>query len=105
MSITQEIADKLAQDVIKVAEALDDERIIDEIAQVIGASSPSTEEAFRTACRVRMAETRARRVLAQRLRKAQAEGKVPPPAGSGAAKPAAVAAPGAVAAPAKPAQD
>jgi hypothetical protein len=50
------IADKLALEVIAAAEALDDDRLVNEIAQVLGASSPSTEEAFRTAARVRMAE-------------------------------------------------
>jgi hypothetical protein len=66
------IADKLALEVIAAAEVLDDDRLVNEIAQVLGASSPSTEEAFRTAARVRMAEARARRFLEDRLQKAEA---------------------------------
>ncbi|MEM9756580.1 MAG: hypothetical protein AAF914_11335 [Pseudomonadota bacterium] len=65
--ITEDLADKLAIDVIKAMEKLDDDTLVDEIAQVIGASSPSTEEAFRTAARVRMAEARARKFLTAKL--------------------------------------
>ncbi|MBO6603830.1 MULTISPECIES: hypothetical protein [Paracoccaceae] len=67
MSIVEELADKLAKDTIEAAEALDDDLLINRVAEVIGASSPSTEEAFRTAVRVRMAEARARKYLAEQL--------------------------------------
>ncbi len=72
MSSIPEIADKLALEVIAVAEALDDEGLVNEVAQVLGASSPSTEEAFRTAARVRLAEARARRFIEDRLSRAEA---------------------------------
>jgi len=72
-SIAEELADKLAKDVIEAAEALDDERLVEQIAQTIGASSPTTEELFRTAVRVRTAEARGRRALEARLAKARAE--------------------------------
>ncbi|RMA41909.1 hypothetical protein [Rhodophyticola porphyridii] len=67
MSIVEELADKLAKDTIEAAETLDDDLLINRVAEVIGASSPSTEEAFRTAVRVRMAEARARKYLAEQL--------------------------------------
>jgi hypothetical protein len=54
---------------------LGDDRLVEEIAQVIGASSPTTEELFRTLVRVRMAETRARKLLSSRL--AAAEARLP----------------------------
>lgn len=65
--IAEELADKLAQDTILAADKLGDDRLIEEIARSIGASSPTTEELFRTLVRVRIAEARARKLLEQRL--------------------------------------
>ena len=65
--LIDKVADSLAKDTISAAEKLGDEELVNEMAQVIGSSSPSTEEAFRTAARVRMAEARARRYLAKKL--------------------------------------
>lgn len=61
------LADALAKDTIAAAEKLGDDELVSEVAQVIGATSPSTEEAFRTAARVRMAEARARAYLNKKL--------------------------------------
>jgi hypothetical protein len=72
MSYYADLVDKLAVDVLAAAEELDDERLPETIAQSIGASSPTTEELFRTAIRVRTAEARARRLLADRLAAARA---------------------------------
>lgn len=65
--IAEELADKLALDTIKAAAELGDDRLIEQIAQAVGASSPTTEELFRTAVRVRIAEARARKMLEERL--------------------------------------
>ena len=43
-----------------------DEKIVQEIANILGSSSQTLEEAFLTAVRVRRAETRARKLLAER---------------------------------------
>jgi hypothetical protein len=67
--IAEELADKLARDTIEAAEALGDERLVELIAQTVGASSPTTEELFRTLVRVRVAEARARKVLEARIAK------------------------------------
>ncbi|AHM05310.1 hypothetical protein roselon_03034 [Roseibacterium elongatum DSM 19469] len=66
-AITEALADKLAQDVIKASEETGDEQLIDEIARALGTSSPTTEEMFRTFVRVRLAEQRARRLLARKM--------------------------------------
>ncbi|MDG4648906.1 hypothetical protein P6F26_10665 [Roseibacterium sp. SDUM158017] len=76
-AITEKLADQLAQDVIAAAEAMDDDRLYDEIARALGNSSPTTEELFRTFVRVRLAEKRARRILEQKLAKHR---EAPPPA-------------------------
>ncbi|MDX8352087.1 hypothetical protein [Cognatiyoonia sp. IB215182] len=43
-----------------------DNRIVDEIGEIVGASSQTLQEAFLTAVRVRRAEARARQMLAER---------------------------------------
>jgi hypothetical protein len=63
MSYYADLIDKLAVDVMKAAEEIGDERLPETIAQSIGASSPTTEELFRTAVRIRSAEARARNML------------------------------------------
>ncbi|WP_299924894.1 hypothetical protein [uncultured Pelagimonas sp.] len=63
MSVVEELSDKLAQDVIKAMDALGDEQLPDQVANVLGASSPSSEEIFRAAVRIRLAERRARLFL------------------------------------------
>lgn len=67
MGITEELADQLAQETIDAMERLGDDRLYVEVANAIGASSPTTEEAYLTAVRVRLAVTRARRLLQTKL--------------------------------------
>ncbi len=72
MSILETIADGLAQEALDLEEKLDDPDVIDKIAKQIGATSPTSEEAFKTAVRMRRAERNARRLMAQlRERKSQ----------------------------------
>ncbi|MEM7724255.1 MAG: hypothetical protein AAF376_18070 [Pseudomonadota bacterium] len=67
MGVAEDLADKLAVDAIAAAEKLGDDRLLEEIATAVGASSPTTEELFRTSVRVRIAEARARKMLAAKL--------------------------------------
>lgn len=72
MSILETIADGLAQEALDLEEKLDDPDVIDKIAKQIGATSPTSEEAFKTAIRMRRAERNARRLMSQlRERKSQ----------------------------------
>lgn len=66
-SLLEEIADALARDALRAVEQLGDDNLIAEIARLIGSSSSTTQEAFLTAVRIRMAEGRARKLLAERL--------------------------------------
>lgn len=70
MSVVEDLSDKLAQDVIKAMDALGDETLPDQVAAVLGASSPSSEEIFRAAVRIRLAERRARRFLTEHVQRA-----------------------------------
>lgn len=67
MAITDDIADKLAIAAIKAEEELDDVGLINQVAQLIGASSQTTQEAFLTSVRVRKAEARALKFLEDKL--------------------------------------
>ncbi len=69
MSITEDIADKLALATIEAAEILGDENLVAEVAKVIGASSTTTQEAFMTAYRVRVSQKRAEKFIAAQLAK------------------------------------
>lgn len=69
MSITEDIADRLAQEAIAAAEQLGDDTLIAEVAKVIGAGSTTTQEAFMTAIRVRIAEKRARKFIQDQVAK------------------------------------
>ena len=70
MSVVDDLADKLARDTIKAMDALGDENLPDQVAAVLGASSPSSEEIFRAAVRIRLAERRARNFLNDHVQKA-----------------------------------
>ena len=67
MSVIEDLADKLAADAIEAAEAMDDDKLIMDIANLMGSSSQITEEAFLSAVRGRMAAKRGREMLNQRI--------------------------------------
>ncbi|KUF11450.1 hypothetical protein [Pseudoponticoccus marisrubri] len=70
MSVVDDLADKLARDTIKAMDALGDENLPEQVAKVLGASSPSSEEIFRAAVRIRLAERRARNFLNDHVKRA-----------------------------------
>ncbi len=63
MSMLEEVADGLAKRALEEIERTGDENIEKRIADEIGASSPTLEEAFATAMRIRKAEVRAYKLL------------------------------------------
>ena len=67
MGITEDLADALARDAIEAAEVLEDDLLIEQVAKTLGDSSTTTQEAFLTAVRVRLAEKRARKFLETKL--------------------------------------
>ncbi len=71
MGLAQDLAEKLAIDACAAAITLDDESLPERIAQIVGASSPTTEELYRTAVRVIQAEARARKALEETIAKAE----------------------------------
>lgn len=75
MSVTEDLADALARDVLEAVEMLGDDTLIESIAKTLGTSSSVTQDAFMTAIRVRTAEARARKFLNERLKKAMIDRK------------------------------
>ncbi len=75
MSIVDDLADDLAKDAINVAEALGDPTVLEKISKVLGDTSTTTQEAFLTAVRVRLAEKRARKYIETLQAQAAKSGK------------------------------
>ena len=66
---TENTANELADLALAEAELCGDDKIVDQIGLVLGASSQSLEEAYLTAVRVRRSERRARELLAESVAK------------------------------------
>lgn len=81
MTVAEELADALAKDSIEAAELLGDDKLLNEVAAQLGASSQTTQEAFLTAVRVRLSEKRARSFLQDKLNAYLASQKAKPGAG------------------------
>ncbi len=70
-----DLADKLAADTIKAMDALGEDRLYEQVAKVLGASSQTSEEAYLTSMRIRLAERRARQFLTDHVKEAMAAKK------------------------------
>ena len=68
MSYVENLGEKLARDVLKAQKETGDLNMVQNIGQVLEASSSTLHEAFMTAVRVYDAEERARKTLAQLVR-------------------------------------
>lgn len=65
MQLIEDVADRVAQEVLALVEETGNPDIIEDIKKVIGTSSQTLEESYMTAVRVRRAEKRALEMLAQ----------------------------------------
>jgi hypothetical protein len=77
MGIVEDVADELALESLKIINATGDDAFVKRVADTIGGSSQTMEEAYLTAVRVRRAEQRARAVLKEL--KDQMAQTLPPP--------------------------
>jgi hypothetical protein len=77
MSVLEDMGDALARDVIAAMADLGDERFFDKVSKVLLDASPTMQEAFLTAYRVRVAEARGRAYITAAL-KAKREGREGP---------------------------
>lgn len=67
MGVTEDLADALARDVLAAQDEMGQERFYLEVAKMLATVSPSMEEGFMTAMRVRLAERRAREFLDRKM--------------------------------------
>ncbi|MDA0963219.1 MAG: hypothetical protein O2898_09925 [Proteobacteria bacterium] len=67
MALLNDLADKLAIDVLKVVDKLGDDQLIKDVAKILAASSTPMEEAFLSCARMRQAEQRARAYLREHV--------------------------------------
>lgn len=83
MGVTDDIADELAIEALKLEGQTGDETIVTKVSEILGASSQTTQEAFLTSVRVRRAEARARVFIADMSRSIEAQEAENPPAVEG----------------------
>lgn len=67
MGIVEDLADALAVDALDAEKKTGDDLLVDRVAEILGADSVTTQEAFLTAIRVRKADRRARVYLDKRM--------------------------------------
>ena len=77
MGIVEDVADELALESLKIINATGDDAFVKKVADTIGGSSQTMEEAYLMAVRVRRAEQRARELLGKI--KEQMAQTLPPP--------------------------
>ena len=82
MSVVEDMGDALARDVLDACAELGDDRFFEKVSKVLLDASPTMQEAFMTAVRVRLAERRARAFVEQTL-KAKRQGTAAPKAPPG----------------------
>jgi hypothetical protein len=79
MGVVEDLADDLARDTLEAMAELGDDRYFHDVAKVLGASSPTLQEAFLTNMRIRLAAERGKSFVAATL-KARREGGTGPEA-------------------------
>lgn len=77
MGIVEDLGDELAQAALAAQEELGNDRFFVEVSKVVGASSPTLQEAFLTACRIRMAAIRGRKFVEATLKAKRDGGDAP----------------------------
>jgi len=68
MALTEDIADEIAMLALDDELRTGDETIIQQLAEILGSSSQTLQEAYLTSIRVRRAERRARELLESRAK-------------------------------------
>lgn len=79
MGVADELADRLALETLKAQDELGNDRFYMEVSKVVGAASPTLQEAFMTSIRIRLAAIRAH-AFVDAVLKARREGGTAPEA-------------------------
>jgi hypothetical protein len=73
----QDLADGLARDTLESQTELMDDYFFEKVAKVVGASSPTLQDAFMTSIRIRLSERRGREFLEKALATKRSGGRLP----------------------------
>ena len=79
MGVVEDLGDALAVETLKAMDELGTDRFYNDVSRIVGASSPTLQEAFMTSMRIRLAAERGRKFVAETL-KARREGGTAPAA-------------------------
>ncbi|MFO1176334.1 MAG: hypothetical protein U1E48_14235 [Paracoccaceae bacterium] len=79
MGVVEDLGDELAVETLKAMDELDNDRFYNDVSRVVGASSPTLQEAFLTSIRIRLAALRGKKFVEATL-KARREGGTGPAA-------------------------
>lgn len=77
MGVAEDLADELATATLAAMEELDNDRFFMDVARVIGATSPTLQEAFMTSVRIRMAAIRGQKFVDATLKALREGGSGP----------------------------
>lgn len=77
MGVVEDLGDQLAKSTLEAMTEIDDDRFYEKVARVVGASSPTLQEAFMTSIRIRLAERRGQEFVAKALEAARTGGAAP----------------------------
>lgn len=77
MGVVDDLGDDLARQTLEAMEEIGDDRFYYEVAKVVGASSPTLQEAFLTSMRIRLAAARGQKFVEETLRSKRGAGKAP----------------------------
>lgn len=77
MGVIEDLGDELAVETLKAMEELGNDRFYNDVAKVVGASSPTLQEAFLTSMRIRMAALRGKKFVEATLKAKREGGKAP----------------------------
>lgn len=77
MGVVDDLADDLARKTLEAMDEMGDDRFYNEVSKVLGASSPTLQEAFLTSMRVRLAARRGDVFISGTLKARREGGKAP----------------------------
>ncbi len=77
MGVVEDLGDRLAQSTLEAMDEIDDDRFYEKVSRVVGASSPTLQEAFMTSIRIRLAARRGEDFVARALEAARSGAKAP----------------------------
>ncbi|MBL4916341.1 hypothetical protein [Szabonella alba] len=77
MGVAEDLGDHLAQATLAAMDEIDDDRFYEKVGRIVGASSPTLQEAFMTSIRIRLAARRGQDFVVRALEAARSGAKAP----------------------------